>query len=144
MHMELESDQLPWPQPQNASQAHQKADSTPNTAVIFVLDSPKKGAAFQPKVNYFTQVLRQIETIDRGYAKDKKMRKKGLHPEDVELIKKAVQKQSPQSSVEESLTRNDLEESPEAQNQMLYSSVESANTSQDEQAELGMNQVDVR
>ena len=43
------------------------------------------------KVNYFTQVLRQIEKIDRDFAKEQKRRKLGFKQEAMEIVDRAVE-----------------------------------------------------
>ena len=41
------------------------------------------------RVNYFTQVLRKIEAIDKKYAKINKLRKQGLKKEAIEIVRNA-------------------------------------------------------
>ena len=41
-----------------------------NTAIVFMVDEPEMTAG--KKINYFTQVLRKIEMIDRSFAKEHK------------------------------------------------------------------------
>ena len=53
-----------------------------------MVDEKKLG---NKKVNYFTQVLRQIEKIDRDFAKEQKKRKMGLKQEAIDIVEKAVQ-----------------------------------------------------
>ena len=53
-----------------------------------MVDEKKLG---NKKVNYFTQVLRQIEKIDRDFAKEQKRRKMGLKQEAIDIVEKAVQ-----------------------------------------------------
>ena len=53
-----------------------------------MVDEKKLG---NKKVNYFTQVLRQIEKIDRDFAKEQKKRKMGLKQEAIDIVERAVQ-----------------------------------------------------
>ena len=53
-----------------------------------MVDEKKLG---NKKVNYFTQVLRQIEKIDRDFAKEQKRRKMGLKQEAIDIVERAVQ-----------------------------------------------------
>ena len=62
-----------------------------NTAIVFMVDEPEMTAG--KKINYFTQVLRKIEMIDRSFAKEHKQRKMGLKQEALEIIQHAVESQ---------------------------------------------------
>ena len=60
-----------------------------STAVIFMMDDNTANLPSNQRVNYFTQVLRKIEAIDKKYAKINKLRKQGLKKEAIEIVRNA-------------------------------------------------------